>query len=76
VLTSGQAIVPSILNEYTNDKMSCGETQKRATVSPQFYYDVLGIVKRPSFLYGCVQPFFIMAHIVCAYDSLEHYVEV
>jgi hypothetical protein len=56
--------------------MSCVETQQRAIVSPQFYYDVLGIVKRPSLSYGYVQPFFIMVHTVCAYNSLEHYAEV
>jgi hypothetical protein len=76
VLTSGQTIVSSILNECINDKMSYVVTQQRATVSPQFYYDVLGIVKRPSLSYGCVQPFFIMVHVVCAYDSLECYLEV
>jgi hypothetical protein len=56
--------------------MSCIETQQRATISPQFYYDVLGIVKQPSLSYGCVQPFLIMVHTICADDSLEHYAEV
>jgi hypothetical protein len=60
---SGQTIVPSILNECINEKMSCIETQQRASVSPQFYYDVLGIQKRPSLSYGCVQPFFY--HSAC-----------
>jgi hypothetical protein len=40
-----QTIVLSILNERINNKVSCIDTQQRATVSPQFYYNVLGIVK-------------------------------
>jgi hypothetical protein len=36
----------SILNECINNKVSYVKTQQRATVSPQFYYNVLGIVNR------------------------------
>jgi hypothetical protein len=40
-----QTIGLSILNERINNKVSCVDTQQRATVSPQFYYNVLGTVK-------------------------------
>jgi hypothetical protein len=32
-----QTIVLRILNECINNKVSCVDTQQRATVSPQFY---------------------------------------
>jgi hypothetical protein len=46
MLTSGQTIVPSMLNECINGKVGCIEAQQRTIVSPQFYFNVLGIVKR------------------------------
>jgi hypothetical protein len=79
---SGQTIVLSILNECINSKVRCVETQQRATVSPQFYYNVFGIVKRLyNMFFYCsfrmaTSNFFFMVQVVCAYDSLERYAEV